>query len=116
MADDIVFIVQNKSKEQGRTATVKLFTDVTVSISHQFENDVTEFAVERGKDITDNIRNKNNKFTVEGVVTNAPLTQYKDNTVGYSSTTNRRQDMYLQLLNPERQQTQVYTSHWTRLV
>jgi hypothetical protein len=98
MADDIVFIVQNKTKEQGRTATVKLFTDVTTNISHQFDNDVTEFAVERGKDITDNIRNRNNRFTVEGVVNDYALSQYLDNTVGYDSLQSRRTEMYNQLM------------------
>ena len=98
MADSILFIVQNKKREEGREADIKLFTDVTTSISHQFDNDVTAFPVERGKDITDNIRTRNNRFTVEGVVTDYALTQYKGNTVGYDTITSRRQEMYNHLM------------------
>lgn len=98
MADSILFIVQNKKREESREAEIKLFTDVTTSISHQFDNDVTAFPVERGKDITDNIRTRNNRFTVEGVVTDYALTQYKGNTVGYDGIASRRQDMYTHLM------------------
>lgn len=99
MADDIVFIVQNKKKEEGREASIKLFTDVTTNINHQFDNDITAFPVERGKDITDNIRVRNNRFTVEGIVADASLTYYNGNSVGYDGISSRRQDMYNQLLS-----------------
>lgn len=49
--------------------------DLVVSEEHSFENDVTDFPVESGGSFTDNIRPKPMKLTLEGLVTNTPITR-----------------------------------------
>lgn len=47
--------------------------DAYISEGHTPEAELTEFEVERGSNITDNVRVKPFKLTVEGVISNAPL-------------------------------------------
>ena len=55
-----------------QTITVEL--DAAVSDGYQGDVDVTEHAVETGANIADHARLKSDKVTVEGVVSNTPLT------------------------------------------
>ncbi len=48
--------------------------DVSLTESHSFETEVTDYPVESGGSISDNIRPKPLKVTIEGIVTNTPLT------------------------------------------
>lgn len=54
--------------------------DVTLSEDHTFEADVTDYPVESGGSVSDNIRPRPMKITIEGVISDTPLT---------SNTTNR---------------------------
>lgn len=45
--------------------------DVALSEEHTFESEVTEYPVEKGADITDNIRPKPIQITMEGLVSNS---------------------------------------------
>jgi hypothetical protein len=47
--------------------------DLTLSESHKFDSEVTEFPVEQGADITDNIRPKPLEVTMEGIISDTPL-------------------------------------------
>lgn len=47
--------------------------DVTVNENHQFDSDVTEYPVETGGDITDNVRPKPIIVTLDGVVSDTPI-------------------------------------------
>lgn len=47
--------------------------DVSLSEEHSFESEVTEYPVEKGADITDNIRPKPIQITMEGLVSNTPI-------------------------------------------
>lgn len=47
--------------------------DVTTSEEHTFDSDVTEYPVEQGGDITDNVRPKPIIVTLEGVVSDTPI-------------------------------------------
>ena len=49
--------------------------DLVVSEDHTFESDVTDFPVESGGSFTDNIRPKPMVLSVEGMVTNTPITR-----------------------------------------
>lgn len=51
------------------------FIDCLVSDGHTFDADVTEFPVESGATISDNIRNKPLVVTMECIVSNAPIGQ-----------------------------------------
>ncbi|MCG8433494.1 MAG: hypothetical protein MJA83_05640 [Gammaproteobacteria bacterium] len=48
--------------------------DASVNEDHEAENDVTEFPVEEGADITDHIRPRPESITINGIVSNTPLT------------------------------------------
>ena len=47
--------------------------DCSLSEDHNFESEVTEFPVESGSNITDNIRPKPVTVKIEGIVTNTPI-------------------------------------------
>lgn len=47
--------------------------DVALTETHEFEADVTEYPVESGSSISDNIRSKPIMVTMEGLVSNSPL-------------------------------------------
>lgn len=47
--------------------------DVALSEDHSFDSDVTDFPVERGGDITDNVRVKPIVVTLDGLISDAPL-------------------------------------------
>lgn len=53
--------------------TARLLIDVTLSEEHTFESDITDYPVESGGTISDNIRPKPITVTIEGLVTNTPL-------------------------------------------
>lgn len=47
--------------------------DATTSVQPSMDNEITKHPVELGSEITDHVVNKNKSFSVEGVVTNAPV-------------------------------------------
>jgi hypothetical protein len=47
--------------------------DVSLSEEHTYESEVTEFPVEKGSDVTDNIRRKPIVVSMEGLVSNSPI-------------------------------------------
>ena len=47
--------------------------DVSLSETHDFESEVTEYPVESGSNVADNIRNKPIIVTMEGIVSNTPI-------------------------------------------
>ena len=47
--------------------------DCTVSESHEFESEVSDYPVESGIEISDNIRTKPLRVTLEGIVSNTPF-------------------------------------------
>lgn len=59
-------------KKQGATIGV-LQLDATVSESHDYKNEVTEFPSEDGSTIVDNIRILPDRVTINGLVSNSPV-------------------------------------------
>jgi len=47
--------------------------DVTTKFNTKWEGDLTKYPVSQGSDITDHITIRNNKFTLEGVISNTPF-------------------------------------------
>ena len=47
--------------------------DASVTETHDAENEITQFPVESGADITDHIRPQPERITINGVVTNTPI-------------------------------------------
>lgn len=80
MADSIVFIVANK-KSSSQLGGLQYFPDCTVSISHTFDNDVTEHTVEDGSSFTDHIQNKNAMFSVSGIYNTVSFNKYLGDTL-----------------------------------
>lgn len=91
MADSIVFIVANKKKGGASVEGMKYFPDCTVSISHTFDNDVTEHAVEQGGQFSDHVQVKNNMFSVSGIYNAKGIDIYAGDTIGQQS---RVEDAY----------------------
>lgn len=58
-------------KSPGKIDVLEL--DATVSDTHEYTNELTNFPVEEGSDITDHIRRHPERVTIEGFVTNAPV-------------------------------------------
>lgn len=103
MADvkDLVFIVANKRSFTGNDATASvagrtaLFPDCTVSISHKWDNDVTEHPIERGAAVSDHVSQKNAVFEISGIFNQYSLQKYNGNVV---ETGQKIQDAYDYLL------------------
>jgi hypothetical protein len=67
--------LEDKSKRTAAQTNVlaQLFIDVLVTEEHSFESDVTDYPVESGGTISDNIRRKPIIVSIEGIVSNSPL-------------------------------------------
>jgi hypothetical protein len=62
-----------------QTVTInKYVIDVSVSEDHNFDSDVTEYPVEQGGAVTDNVRPKPIEVTIEGVVSDTPIGKIAD--------------------------------------
>jgi len=59
--------------------------DCSVSERHSSDCDITEFPVEVGANISDNIRKKADSLEIKGVVTNTPLTFFSPPLVQYNA-------------------------------
>lgn len=86
---DVVFITANKRANQGFEAEVKGFTDCTTSITHTFQNEVSELPIETGEAVSDHIQKKNNKFSIQGVYDRFSLVQYKEDAISYEDRLNK---------------------------
>lgn len=58
-------------KAPGKIKDLEL--DVTVREGHNFTNDITEYPIENGSTITDHVRQRSDKLTMEGIITNTPV-------------------------------------------
>ncbi len=68
------------SLEDGSPAIpefVRLLIDVTVSEDHAFESEITDYPVESGGTISDNIRQRPITVSIEGIISNTPLGQMR---------------------------------------
>ena len=83
----------------GVTSSVDSFiADATVKVDQKFSNQITEFTVDKRNKITDHVFNNNPKYTIEGVVTNHPVTQYDSNIIGYDGNRVENADRLLRQL------------------
>lgn len=55
----------------GKIDTLEL--DATISEGHEYSNEVTDFPIEEGSDISDHVRRSPERVTLEGFVTNTPV-------------------------------------------
>jgi hypothetical protein len=65
--------VQILTSNQGKIGYFDL--DATLSENHTLTNEVTEFPVEQGFNISDHVIRKPEKLTIEGFVTNTPVSE-----------------------------------------
>ena len=81
----------------GRKTLAKIddiVLDASLDENHEFVNDITEYAVESGSNISDHIRKRPEKVTISGVVTNSPVPlTLADIADIYSSDNSRRSDV-----------------------
>jgi hypothetical protein len=78
------------------------FIDCLLSDNHVFDADVTEFPVESGSTISDNIRNKPLVVTMECLISNAPLGQLVSLRDKVSDPTDSAYDLLLKIRNDRR--------------
>lgn len=77
-----VFVLTDKRKNAGiDTSGSKYFLDCTVSVSHDFNNSVTEHPVETGASFTDHVQRMNNTHNVVGQFSGIPLIKYTGDTL-----------------------------------
>lgn len=70
--------------------------DATLEVSQTFSNRITSYAVDDRSNVTDHVFNENPSFTITGVVSNYPVTEYDSNIIGYSDDRAGRADKLLQ--------------------
>lgn len=73
------------TKARQQVAIGDYLVDVFVSEEHALDSDVTQYPVEDGSDITDNVRPKPRTITIEGFVSDTPVGQmfaYRSQTSG----------------------------------
>jgi hypothetical protein len=76
--------------ESGGTA-ILLKLDACLSQSHKYSNKATSYPVESGLDITDHIRQEPEQFSIEGIITNSPVSFFPLLT-SFSTIVNRGKD------------------------
>jgi len=81
-------------KEPGRIGNLEL--DARLDETHTLSNEVTQYPVEAGFDITDNVRNRPISFAMTGMVSNSPI-NYAELTV-LNEGASRSQSAYDELL------------------
>lgn len=59
-------------RKAGKIGELQL--DVTISEQHEYENEVSQFPIEQGADISDHIKLKPEAIVLDGFVTNSPIT------------------------------------------
>lgn len=79
MADSLVSFLF-KSKRGAKIG--ELLCDATLNESHSFRNEITEWPVEDGSNITDHIRRLPDEVEVKGFITNSPVTQTNAKRIG----------------------------------
>jgi len=88
----VVFVLTDKKNNASiDTSGSKYFLDCTVSISHDFNNSVTEYPVEEGVSFSDHVQRLNNVHTVNGIFSDIPIAQYAGDTL---PTQNRLTEAY----------------------
>lgn len=73
--------------------------DVTTRFSNEWQGNVTSYPVSTGSDITDHITIRNNKYTLEGIVSDIPFEVHKQEELGQLGTGAERTHAALQLLD-----------------
>jgi len=69
-----------KSKKGAQIG--ELICDATIREVHDYKNDVTEWPVEEGFNITDHIRRAPDEITIDGFITNSPVLQTNIQRIG----------------------------------
>lgn len=86
----ITFIVDNKRNySKGNVVGDNYFLDCTVTIQHEFSNEVTQHAVEDGTPLTDHIQRLNNTFTVDGIFNKWALNKYNNDSLSHTDRVNK---------------------------
>lgn len=98
----ITFIVANKSGK-AEIAGEKYFTDSTVSVTHTFNNSVTEHPVEDGVSFSDHVQVQNNRFTVSGVFGAFSINRYAGDTLSYEKDRIKEAYAFLRKLRDNRE-------------
>lgn len=75
MADNVLAQPQIQVLSKQLAMIDDFLLDCLLSAGHEYESEVTEFPVETGSDITDNIRPKPIVVTMEVIVSNSPIGQ-----------------------------------------
>lgn len=88
--------------------------DASIDETHTAENDITQFPVEEGVDISDHVRKQPNRLTIRGIVTDHPIVGISRGVgvIAPTLTSGRSLDAYQRLLTmlEEAQRISVVTS------
>ncbi len=64
------------SFDPATTTSAGIFFDVVLSENHDYSSETTDFAVEKGSNISDHVRDNPDKISLEVIVSNEPLADY----------------------------------------
>ena len=92
--NSVVLIIANK--QQASAVGTLLLPDCVVSITHKFENEVTEHPIDGKASISDHVVNRNVTITLSGIYNTYAIQKYKNDSV---SSTNRVAEAYRKLLD-----------------
>ena len=73
MALSLLFGRAEPTTISGNLSIGEIELDASLSESHQFDSEVTQYPVEDGSVITDHIQNRPDKLTINGFVSNTPV-------------------------------------------
>lgn len=73
--------------------------DVTTKFNTKWEGDLTKYPVSQGSDITDHITIRNNKFSLEGVISNTPFELHQEEYFSTYGTGTQRTKAAVEYLN-----------------
>ena len=76
MSVNTIFV--GPSKAPTTTTNDVFVIDAGITETHTYESEITQYAVEGGSDITDNVRNKNPKVVITGIVSDTPFGKMAD--------------------------------------
>jgi hypothetical protein len=68
--------INTNSFDPTTTTSAGVFFDVVLSENHDYSSETTDFAVEKGSNISDHVRDNPDKISLEVVVSNEPLSDY----------------------------------------
>lgn len=94
-----------------KSSVASFVADATVEVSQTFSNQIASHPVDDRSNVSDHVWNQNPSFTIRGVVSNYPVTEYASNIIGYDGDRVNRADKLLQEWWKNRSEVTILTEY-----